>query len=201
DRQYADDFDVLPIRGYAAEHALTLNLGPGLDHPVLLLTGWTDYAFSSDNVAASQAGLRLRPPALQIKDANGAWQTIVPDIGIPVGRPQTLVVDLSDAMINPTGELRIVTNMRIYWDRISVASSVALDSVTVARLDPAAAQLRWRGFSAEVRPDSREPVGYDYDRVSLVSPWKSMPGRYTREGDVRSLLARSDDMFVIDRKS
>ena len=24
-----------------------------------------------------------------------------------------------------------------------------------------------------------------------------MPGRYTREGDVRSLLARSDDMFVI----
>jgi tetratricopeptide (TPR) repeat protein len=216
DRQYADDFDVLPIRGYAAEHALTLNLGPALDHPVLLLTGWTDYAFSSDNVAASQAGLRLRPPALQVKDANGAWQTIVPDIGTPVGRPQTLVVDLSGRMPHPAAELRIVTNMRIYWDRIAVASGTPLPETgsgvvfaasapgkrppapfAVARLDPAAAQLQWRGFSAEVRPPGREPVSYDYDRVSLVSPWKTMPGRYTREGDVRSLLARSDDMFVI----
>src|SRR5439155_19978055 len=108
-------------------------------------------------------------------------------------------------------ELRIVTNMRIYWDRIAVASDsesgVVFDGrsrrkrlptpFSGARLDPSAASLRWRGFSAEVRPDGRGPASYDYDRVSLVSPWKTMPGRYTREGDVRSLLARSDDMFVI----
>jgi Tfp pilus assembly protein PilF len=197
DRRYPDDFDLSPIRGYAAEHTLTLSLGPTADHPVLLLTGWTDYAFSSDNVAARQAGLTLRPPALQVKDANGAWQTIVRDIGIPVGRPQTLVVDLSGLMPHPAGELRIVTNMRIYWDQISVASSVPLDGAPVARLDPEAARLRWRGFSAEVRPDGREPARYDYDRVSLVSPWKTATGRYTREGDVRSLLVRTDDMFVI----
>src|SRR4029453_7996245 len=55
DRQYPDDFGVLPIRGYAAPHALTLDLGAVSDDPVLLLTGWTDYAFSSDNVAASQS--------------------------------------------------------------------------------------------------------------------------------------------------
>jgi len=178
---------------------------------VLLLTGWTDYAFSSDNVAASQAGLTLRPPALEVKEANGAWQTIVPDIGIPVGRPQTLVVDLSGRMPSTARELRIVTNMRIYWDQIAVASDTGSGAVfaastrgkrlptpfSVARLDPAAAQLRWRGFSAEVRPEGREPVSYDYDRVSRVLPWKTMPGRYTREGDVRSLLSRSDDMVVI----
>jgi hypothetical protein len=32
-----------------------------------------------------------------------------------------------------------------------------------------------------------------------VMPWKSFVGRYTREGDVRTLLDRVDDMFVIAR--
>src|SRR5206468_10058512 len=66
-----------------------------------------------------------------------------------------------------------------------------------ATIEPDVARLRVRGFSAEVRPDGKEPPRYDYGRVSLRSPWKSMPGRYTREGDVRPLLARADDMFVI----
>ncbi len=34
-------------------------------------------------------------------------------------------------------------------------------------------------------------------RVSPTSPWKLMPGRYTREGDVRPLLAAVDNRFVI----
>jgi hypothetical protein len=69
----------------------------------------------------------------------------------------------------------------------------------MTRLDPASANLRWRGFSKEVTSDGREPFGYDYSRVSFTSPWKVMPGRYTREGDVRELLLKSDDMFVISR--
>jgi hypothetical protein len=67
------------------------------------------------------------------------------------------------------------------------------------RLDPVGARLRWRGFSREVTPDGREPFGYDYEQVSFTSPWKVMPGRYTREGEVRELLLKSDDMFVISR--
>ena len=66
-------------------------------------------------------------------------------------------------------------------------------------LDAAQADLRWRGFSAEVTPDGREPYGYDYDRVSTIVPWKLMPGRYTREGDVRELLGAADDFFVVSR--
>jgi len=50
-----------------------------------------------------------------------------------------------------------------------------------------------------VTPDGREPFGYDYRRVSFTSPWKVMTGRYTREGDVRELLLKSDDMFVVSR--
>jgi hypothetical protein len=69
----------------------------------------------------------------------------------------------------------------------------------IARLDPVQADLHWRGFSAETSSDNREPYGYDYRNVSFTSPWKVMTGHYTREGDVRELLLRSDDMFVVSR--
>jgi tetratricopeptide (TPR) repeat protein len=166
---------------------------------ILLLTGWTDYAFSSDNVAASHSRLEMRPPALQVRDERGEWRTVVENMGIPVGRPQTLVVDLTGKFLSASREVRIVTNMRVYWDRIQVGTE-ADDNVTrLTRLDPASATLRWRGFSAEVTPDGREPLSYDYARVSSESPWKNFPGRYTREGDVRELLKTTDDVFVVSR--
>ena len=66
-------------------------------------------------------------------------------------------------------------------------------------MDPSIARLRWRGFSLERSPDGRQPTGYDYDRVTIESPWKTPPGQYTREGDVRPLLTGVDDQFVIAR--
>jgi hypothetical protein len=87
--------------------------------------------------------------------------------------------------------------MRIYWDQILVDTSGGNQRTHLTRLDPDSADLHWRGFSAEVTPDGREPYLYDYSRVTPASTWKVMPGRYTREGDVRSLLRASDDMFVV----
>jgi tetratricopeptide (TPR) repeat protein len=200
DRTYPDDFKLLPIRGYAEEHWLTLDIGEReRRHTLLLLTGWTDYAFSSDNVAAYQSGLQMKPPALQVKDANGNWRTVISDIGIPVGRPQTIVIELADEFFSGSRQVRIITNMRIYWDQILVAESDEGAPLRMKRLEPITARLQWRGFSAEVSPDGREPFSYDYDRVSQFVPWKVMPGRYTREGDVRELLMKTDDMFVISR--
>jgi len=205
DRRYVDDFELQPIQGYAREHHVTLTIdAAGARRVLLLLTGWTDYAFSSDNVAASQAGLVAQPPALQIREADGSWRTIVPEIGLPVGRPQTIVVDLTAALGPPEGghyarthvDVRIVTTLRVYWDRMLVDTSEPAP-FTVARLDPRDATLRWRGFSAEATPDGREPFGYDYDRVSAIAPWKTMPGRYTKFGDVLPLVSASDDRFVI----
>jgi hypothetical protein len=168
------------------------------DNPVLLLTGWTDYAFSNDNVAASQARIDMAPPALQVKDADGAWRTVIADVGFPVGRPQTIAVDLTGKFLSRSREVRLLTNMRIYWDQILVGEHDG-SSPTVRRLDPITADLHWRGFSRETTPDGREPIGYDYDRVSTINPWKTFIGRYTREGDVRPLLRSVDDMFVVAR--
>ncbi|HEX8491910.1 MAG TPA: FG-GAP-like repeat-containing protein [Pyrinomonadaceae bacterium] len=217
DRQYPDDFKLHRIRGYAEEHSLVLNPGgssrqsvaqsrgqvrrqhSSSERMLLLMTGWTDYAFSSDNVAASQSGMSLKPPALQVKDKRGQWQTVIADIGIPVGRPQTVVVDLTGKFLSPSREVRIVTNMRIYWDQILVDTSSSDVPFKLTNLQTVSAELRWRGFSAEITPDGREPFSYDYARISLSSPWKVMPGRYTREGNVGELLQTVDDMFVISR--
>jgi tetratricopeptide (TPR) repeat protein len=199
DRQYPDDFRVLPIRGYAAPHELTLDLGSVSNHAVLLLTGWTDYAFSNDNVAASQSRTGMAPPSLEVEDDAGTWRTAVADVGFPVGRPQTIAVPLAGVFRSASRRVRIATNMRIYWDQIVVAESEPAPALRISRLDPVEASLRWRGFSAEVSPDGREPMAYDYQRVSAASPWKALTGRYTREGDVRPLVASVDDMFVISR--
>jgi cytochrome c-type biogenesis protein CcmH/NrfG len=195
DGRYPDDFPLSAIRGYAARHALTMPLG-GMRPDLMLLTGWTDYAFSSDNVAAHQAGLTPEAPTLQARAAGGAWRTIADDIGIPVGRPQTLVVDLARVLPAGATEMRLVTNMRIYWDQILFAER-AHEPLRVERLDAQTALLRVRGFSAEIAPGPPQPITYDYERVTRRSPWKTMSGAYTREGDVRPLLVRTDDRFVI----
>jgi tetratricopeptide (TPR) repeat protein len=209
DRRYPDYFKLERIRGYAAPHYLTLTLPEfPSGRRLLLLTGWTDYAFSSDNFAAHQRGLKLEPPSLETKNVHGRWRTAVADLGVPVGRPQTVVVDLSEAVSLSVREVRISTTMRIYWDQIRVATEHPEHlhpghpghlehPVHLRRLDPVGADLRWRGFSAESTRD--EPFRYDYRRVSPSSPWKLMPGRYTREGDVRPLLTATDDMFVVAR--
>jgi tetratricopeptide (TPR) repeat protein len=202
DRQYPDDFSLERVRGYAGEHTLTMKLereGARTKRTLLLLTGWTDYAFSSDNVAASHAGLESKLPALQVRDARGRWRTVIEDIGIPVGRPQTVTVDLTGKFLSASREVRIVTSLRIYWDQILVDNSEGREPFELTRLDPVRADLAWRGYSREVTPDGREPYGYDYARVTLSSPWKVFPGRYTRIGDVRELLQKTDDVFVISR--
>jgi Tfp pilus assembly protein PilF len=205
DRRYVDDFSLEPIQGYAREHTLSFEIDQprGRSHTLLLLTGWTEYAFSSDNLAAHQAGLLFRTPALQIFDASGVWQTVVPEIGLPVGRPQTIVVDLTETIArrgirlpSATQKIRIITTARVYWDQILVATSASAPYRTT-RMDALEADLHWRGFSDETSSDGQPPFSYDYHRVSPLAPWKTFPGRYTKFGDVKALLATTDDRFAV----
>ena len=193
-----DDFDLERIRGYARPHGLSIDIGTAVATPLLLLTGWTDYAFSSDNVAAHQAGLRSDPPSLAVREVSGGWRVLDVAVGIPVGRPQTIAVDLTGRLRPGEHELRLSTSMRIYWDRIEVGTASSPSGLRVSTLDAQVASLRWRGFSAEVVEKS-SPPRYDYDRITKESPWKAMQGLYTREGDVRPLLGAADDRFVIAR--
>ena len=195
----APRFSQLPFRGYARPHHLTIDLGALTEPPVLLLTGWTDYAFSSDNVAAHQAGLALEPPRLEILDAGGHWRASDASLGIPVGRPQTIATDLSGHIRPGERHVRLVTNMRIHWDQIRVGRRAPAGDANEEFVLHAAV-LRERGFSREQTAAAGSgPARYEYEAPGAASPWKVMAGRYTREGDVRALLAAADDMFVITR--
>ncbi len=198
DRIFYDDFKSLPIRGYAETHELTLNLDDKKGYnarTILLLTGWTDYAFSSDEVNASHSGKSLFMPYLQVKNKQGEWQTVIESIGIPVGRPQTLPVDLTGKFLSDSREIRIVTNFKTFWDKIAVDASEKQENLKTLELEPVVADLREHGFSKETKFGGMSVP--DYQQVSFESPWKNFGGRFTGFGDVRPLLKEIDDVFVI----
>ena len=200
DRNFYDSFKSLPIRGYAEQHELTLNLDDKKNYKgrtLLLLTGWTDYAFSSDNLAAAQSGKSLFMPYLQVKNTKGEWQTVIESIGISVGRPQTVVVDLTGKFVTGGREVRIVTNFKTYWDKIEVDTSLPNSNFKQIEMLPMQAGLRERGFSEEVITNGM--ISANYNKVLNDGRWKYFAGRFTRFGDVKPLLSSIDDTFVISK--
>ncbi len=199
DRRYPDGFETLPFKGYSAKHSLTLDLGELQKdaHYVLLLYGWVDYADSSSNLAASQAGVALVPPYLEVGDAGGHFQVALPQMGFPAGLPKTMLVDLKDLVSPEKNRVRITTSMCIYWDEIRVARVVDEAKLIVRELSPASAELRFLGYPAPFDPDGRAPSLYTYDRILPTELWDTHEGYYTRYGDVKPLVESVDDRYVI----
>jgi hypothetical protein len=200
DRIYADNFRLFPFKGYAETHSITLDLGnlKGAKKVLLLMDGWIDYADSSSNLAAGQAGWHLLPPSLQVKNAAGKWKTVIPSMGFPGGLSRTMTADLTGKFPSDDYHVRIVTNMCIYWDRILVDTSPEV-SVRVTRLDPISADLHFRGYPTYFTPDGKAPWIYDYARIQPAELWGTHAGAYTRFGDVRQLLLKRDDEYVVTR--
>jgi len=58
--------------------------------------------------------------------------------------------------------------------------------------------LHFRGFSRMYRRGGRYgPHWFAYDDVTTESPWRPITGAATRFGDVRPLLDRADDQYVV----
>jgi len=119
-------------------------------------------------------------------------------MGIPSGKPKTISVDLTGKFLSASREVRIVTNVCVYWDEIFLATGAADPEVRLTPVDPAAADLHFRGFSTPlIHPERKQPESFDYDHLLELPSWNPTPGLYTRYGDVRPLLTAADDRLVL----
>ena len=199
DRIYPDGFrrDYLDV---AELHNLDLDFGKAApdNRAVLILNGWVDWADGSTFMAASQAKKDLVLPYLQVKDAAGQWKTVIEDMGIPAGKPKTISVDLTGKFLSASREVRIVTNLCVYWDEIFLSEDPAAPPVRLTDIQAESADLHFRGFSTPViHPQRKQPEGFDYAKWMPVSMWNPTRGLYTRYGDVLPVINALDDKLVI----
>jgi Tfp pilus assembly protein PilF len=200
DAQYVDTFH-RNYSGVAQLHHLDLDFGaaaPG-NRAVLVLNGWVDWADGSTFIGAAQENKNgLVFPYLQVKDSAGQWKTVIEDMGIPSGKPKTIAVDLTGKFLSASREVRIVTNLCVYWDEIFLSEKTLPPEVRLKSLPPESADLRYRGFSyAVIHPERTRPEEFEYGKWSPTAMWNATPGLYTRYGDVRELLSNADDRMVI----
>jgi tetratricopeptide (TPR) repeat protein len=181
--------------GIADKHWLDLSFDATAPRATLLLNGWVDWPDGSTFRAASQE-TPLVMPQLQMRDAKGDWKTVDADMGMPAGKPKTIAVPLE--WISKYREVRIVTNLCVYWDEIFLAENAANPQVaqTAARLE--SADLHFRGFSEyRIDPERKQPDTYVYGSVSATSSWNPTSGLYTRYGDVKELTGDVDDRLIL----
>jgi tetratricopeptide (TPR) repeat protein len=199
DRKYVTDFDALPFTGFAKLHWLELDLGNwDSAKPLrLIMDGYTDYFTATSMYAADQAGIKVIAPYVEALDAQGNWKRVIDDMGFPAGLERTMVADLSGKIPPGTRRIRIVNNLKIYWDAVRIDQTPDTRDVRVSEVPLANASLDFLGFPLEKRLTPASDTSYSYTRRSKTGPYARAAGNYTRYGDVHNLLRASDDRFVV----
>lgn len=169
------------------------------DNLIMYLHGWIFPTDASINVALSQTDkIKVIPPQVQVKNAGGEWITVIDGLGFPMGKDKTVIADLSGKFLSDDRQVRIRTNMDIYWDHVFFTEGTSGQPVITTKMEPVSADLHYRGFSEEYRKEGRYgPHWFDYSSVSEEPKWRDLSGNYTRFGDVLPLLTEPDNKYVI----
>ena len=189
-------------QGITRDHYVELELperAPRSGPLWLVAQGWVHPTDTSVNIALGQ-GKHPVPTglSLQVADASGRFKAARTGLGFPAGTDKTILLDLSGLLpARGPRRLRLGTNLEIFWDRIAWA--VGRPDVT---LQPRAAamktaDLRYRGYSVTEQKDASTPERPKYVLSGVAPRWRDLEGFHTRFGDVRDLLQKVDDRYLI----
>jgi hypothetical protein len=131
---------------------------------------------------------------IQVKNVNGEWTDLYLRGQIrPAGFLQTFVANL-------TGKLNYSSSVRFMFPS-SVVDYIAIDTLpqaetTVNIYSPTYADLHYRGYSkseGDIVPE------LTYSILDNKTKYSDPNGYFTRYGDVKELLSKTDDIYVIMR--
>jgi tetratricopeptide (TPR) repeat protein len=203
DENYLDNFGRGRYQGVTRDHYVEVDLGtdaPQSGPLWLIAKGWMHPTDSSINVAISQGqDVHPQPLSIEVPDGKGGWTLARPNLGFPAGRKKICLFDLT-GIFQPGAprRLRLRTNLEIFWDSIEWARGRPDTELKTTRMNPATADLHFRGYSVIDKPNASSPEVPDYNRISGSKQiWRDLIGYYTRFGDVRELLEKIDDRYVI----
>jgi Flp pilus assembly protein TadD len=191
-------------QGVTRDHYLEVDLGddaPKSGPLFLVAQGSIHDTESSVNVAITQGNRwRAHGLSLQVPDGHGGWVTAQDNLGFPAGRKKTILFNLTNVFRPGTPRrVRIRTNLEIYWDCIRWAQGAPDAPLKKVTLNPTVADLHYRGYSVMHMPvGAGAPEVPDYNQIEGTKQrWRDLIGYYTRYGDVRELINRIDDRYVI----
>ncbi len=119
------------------------------------------------------------------------------DMGFPAGLARTMIADLTGRVPAGTRKIRIVTNLKIYWDRIRIANSAPNLPFNLHEVPLAAATLDFKGYPRVIEGNPLNDIRYVYEDISPTGPYTRQIGNYTRYGDVSALVQASDEKYAI----
>jgi len=214
--RYVGNFELLPFKGFAKPHSITLDLGePYRGGPLrLLMHGEIEYFTATGMYAASQAGVQATAPYVEAEVGGreaprvrsdksvrptraGKWVRVTDDMGFPAGLPRTITTDLTGKLPRGTTRIRITTNLQIYWDSILVDRSQPSRNYKLNTIPLTKAELDYHGYPRQIEDQPPGNVKYVYERVSRTGPYARQAGEYTRYGDVLPLLTGFDDKLAV----
>ncbi|MCC7524147.1 MAG: VCBS repeat-containing protein [Chitinophagaceae bacterium] len=204
DFDYVSNFSLGKYQGVAEDHDLILDLGDKAvsenDSLYLFLRGWIFPSDASINTAMTQSSsVKSSAPSLQVLNKKGEWETVIKNIGFPMGKDKMVIVNLSGKFLTGHNrKVRIRTNMQIYWDEIFFTNRLSKAPVRMQDMVMTNARLAFRGYSASYRKGGPfGPHWFDFYQTTGGQKWRDLTGYYTKYGDVLPLLQQADDAYII----
>jgi len=161
-------------------------------HARLVVEAWALYSptFGSES--------RI-PPTISVKNAAGGW-TVVKTVGVPAGDEKTMVFDLSGLFLTTDRHIRLNLGSRpwVRWvvDSIRLDDSAPITPSVAPEIEPATAELSRGELATFSLPNATTRTRVLDDNLPFNNVGLGQ-GNFTRYGDVRELLAATDDKFVV----